>query len=556
MKQILSLVCTLALCAIVAVGCSDDDKKVEKTFTVTFDSQGGSKVDSQTVTEGEKVTEPAEPTKDGVIFAGWYTDTSYSHLWDFDKNTVTENITLYARWTARTFTVTFNTNGGDPVDDLEVADGGLLANLPIPTKANSAFDGWYTDQNLTTKFDSKTPITGNITLYAKWTTVTRETLEKLVQEAYYINSNNYTTASYDKVMKKTEEAQNILNKQGASSKEIIDAYQALSKAISELEALPVRPAVVLGIDPQPVDGVIYVNPKAYSDGEFHIYAYGKDADGEEATNGKVIFTHTGLDKWAMERSGTESGMDKIFISDNFLSFIINPDVTTDATITIKSADNTSLSQTITLKVFSSEDAKNQYLNIINSLPALSEITLDNFEEIEKKINEAETFYNSISPTDKETAEITKAQDKLEKYWYTLDDFWKINYSFTGNTCIVEGESFEYVANGTFPAGTLTSKWEENGIDDNGKLEYFQSRMTLKEDHTYQTHERTSNSPEGKNPTEWMIVSEGEYKNKGTQNNGGTLYMHETKYYEDMPESRSVIAPHSSKAKSKSIRKQR
>lgn len=554
MKQILSLVCTLALCAIVAVGCSDDDKKVEKTFTVTFDSQGGSKVDSQTVTEGEKVTEPAEPTKDGVIFAGWYTDTSYSHLWDFDKNTVTENITLYARWTARTFTVTFNTNGGDPVDNLEVADGGLLANLPIPTKANSAFDGWYTDQNLTTMFDPKTPITGNITLYAKWTTVTRETLEKLVQEANNINGNNYTTASYEKMREKAKAARNVLDKQDASSKEIIDAYQALSKAINELEALPVRPAVALYIDPQPVDGVIYVNPKAYSDGEFHIYAYGQDADGGEATNSKVIFTHTGLDKWAMERSGTESDMDKIFISDNFLSFIINPDVTTDATITIKSADNTSLSQTITLKVFSAEDAKGQYLNLINSLPALSEITFDNFEEIEKKVNEAETLYKSISPADKETEEITNAHDKLENYWSALDNFWKMNYSFTGNTCTIEGENYEYVANGTFPAGTFTSKWEEDGPDNNGQMEYIQSRMTLKEDHTYQIHARTSNNPEGKNPSEWSLISEGEYKNKGTQNNGGTIYIHAAKYYDDMPESRSMTTLHLAKAKSKGIRK--
>lgn len=554
MKQILSLVCTLALCAIVAVGCSDDDKKVEKTFTVVFDSQGGSKVDSQTVTEGEKVTEPAAPTKDGVIFAGWYTDTSYSHLWDFGKNTVTENITLYARWTARTFTVTFNTNGGDPVDNLEVADGGLLANLPIPTKANSAFDGWYTDQNLTTMFDPKTPITGNITLYAKWTTVTRETLENLVQETYNINGNNYTTASYEKMREKAKAARNVLDKQDASSKEIIDAYQALSKAISELEALPVRPAVALEIDPQPVDGVIYVNPKAYSDGEFHIYAYGKDADGEEATNGKVIFTHTGLDKWAMERSGIEEGRDKIYMDDNFLSFIINPDVTTDATITIKSADNTSLSQTITLKVFSAEDAKGQYLNLINSLPALSEITFDNFEEIEKKVNEAETLYKSISPADKETEEIINAHDKLESYWSALDNFWKMNYSFTGNTCTIEGENYEYVANGTFPAGTFTSKWEEDGPDNNGQMEYIQTRMTLKEDHTYQIHDRTSNNPEGKNPSEWSLISEGEYKNKGTQNNGGTIYIHAAKYYDDMPESRSMTTLHLTKAKSKGIRK--
>jgi uncharacterized repeat protein (TIGR02543 family) len=69
------------------------------SFTVTFDSNGGSAVSSQTVYDGNKATEPTEPTKEGYIFNGWWYDgTEAAGLWDFDENTVTENMTLYADW--------------------------------------------------------------------------------------------------------------------------------------------------------------------------------------------------------------------------------------------------------------------------------------------------------------------------------------------------------------------------------------------------------------------------------------------------------------------------
>lgn len=273
MKQFLSLLCTLAICAMVAVSCSDDEK-IAKTFTVTFDSQGGSSVASQTVTEGEKVSEPTAPTKEGFLFGGWYSDAAYSHPWKFSENVVTEDMTLYARWTSKTFTVTFNTNGGDPIDSREVAEGGLLAELPVPVKKGSAFEGWYTDQGLTTKFDISKPITGNITLYAKWTTVTREALAALIQQAHDVNDENYTEESYEKMYQKLIAAEKVLNNQDSTGEEIATAYKDLTKAISELEALPVRPTVALSIEPQPIEGVIYINPAVYTNDRFYIYVRG------------------------------------------------------------------------------------------------------------------------------------------------------------------------------------------------------------------------------------------------------------------------------------------
>ena len=66
---------------------------------MTFDSNGGSAVEAQTVPFGEKAAKPADPTRTGYSFAGWYTDESFSQAFDF--NTALESsITLYAKWTA------------------------------------------------------------------------------------------------------------------------------------------------------------------------------------------------------------------------------------------------------------------------------------------------------------------------------------------------------------------------------------------------------------------------------------------------------------------------
>ena len=66
---------------------------------VTFDSQGGSAVDAQTVDQGELVTKPTAPTKTGSTFAGWYKEPGCTNPWDFDSDTVTADVTLYAKWT-------------------------------------------------------------------------------------------------------------------------------------------------------------------------------------------------------------------------------------------------------------------------------------------------------------------------------------------------------------------------------------------------------------------------------------------------------------------------
>lgn len=70
-----------------------------KIYTVTFDSQGGSTVDAQTVTEGGMAVKPDDPTRNGYTFGGWYTEAECTTEYDFDTP-VTADIPLYAKWIA------------------------------------------------------------------------------------------------------------------------------------------------------------------------------------------------------------------------------------------------------------------------------------------------------------------------------------------------------------------------------------------------------------------------------------------------------------------------
>ena len=94
MKKNIILLATVAL-FVAFTGCDEDDK----TFTVFFDSNGGSDVAAQTISEGKKAAKPSpDPTKVDYGFEGWYKDNeSFEYKWDFNTSVV-ENLTLYAKW--------------------------------------------------------------------------------------------------------------------------------------------------------------------------------------------------------------------------------------------------------------------------------------------------------------------------------------------------------------------------------------------------------------------------------------------------------------------------
>lgn len=143
-------------------GCSK-----EATYTVTFDSNGGTTVSSQTVEKDGVVKEPSNPTKNGYSFGGWYIDLGRNEKYNFSEK-VTKDFTLTAKWDKtgdeKEFTVTF---GGDGVTSKtqKVIEGQKLEKPADPTRTGYKFLGWY---NGSAKYDFDSVVTGDVKLTAKW----------------------------------------------------------------------------------------------------------------------------------------------------------------------------------------------------------------------------------------------------------------------------------------------------------------------------------------------------------------------------------------------------
>ena len=103
MKKSVVAICVISI-FILCLLCACDPNPAKQTYTVTFDSQGGSAVESQTVVEGNLVKKPQSPTREGYIFNGWYTTSAATTdtQWRFDTDCVTKDLTLYAGWTDET----------------------------------------------------------------------------------------------------------------------------------------------------------------------------------------------------------------------------------------------------------------------------------------------------------------------------------------------------------------------------------------------------------------------------------------------------------------------
>ena len=138
-------------------------------YSVIFDSQGGSAVDEVAeVTFGDVISEPQAPIRNGFFFDGWYKQSGCVEQWDFYTNTVTSEMTLYAKWIAL-HVVSFNSRGGSVVVPIEIMDGEKLVEPTTPTRTGYTFDGWYKEMACKNRwnFNSETVIS-TIMLYAKW----------------------------------------------------------------------------------------------------------------------------------------------------------------------------------------------------------------------------------------------------------------------------------------------------------------------------------------------------------------------------------------------------
>ena len=140
------------------------------TYTVTFDD-GVNDPTTQIVTDGEKVAEPADPTRTGYTFVGWFADGADT-AYDFDA-AVTGNLTLTARWTANSYTVTFNANGGTvATESKDVTFDAAYGELPTPTRTGYDFTGWFDADGNEVTASTVFSTADDVTLTAQWTAKT------------------------------------------------------------------------------------------------------------------------------------------------------------------------------------------------------------------------------------------------------------------------------------------------------------------------------------------------------------------------------------------------
>ncbi|MDR0876279.1 MAG: InlB B-repeat-containing protein, partial [Clostridiales Family XIII bacterium] len=156
------------------------------SYTVTHNVNGGkalsSKAKTKTVKYDSAYGELAKTTRVGYTFKGWYTAKSGGiKITNTTKVQTANDHTLHAQWTAKTFTATFNANGGkvSPVGGgskaktakMKVTYAQKFGKLPAPTRAGYKFAGWYTAKSGGTKITktSTVKITKNTTYYARWT---------------------------------------------------------------------------------------------------------------------------------------------------------------------------------------------------------------------------------------------------------------------------------------------------------------------------------------------------------------------------------------------------
>ena len=116
------------------------------TYSITFNTNGGSSIDNQSVLRNARVVKPINPTKSGYIFAGWYTDSLLTTAYDFDSK-ITGNKTLYAKWTS-----TSGGNGGSIGSSTSTPEGVI----------DFSAQGFTNGEEIAQVIDSSRKVTANI----------------------------------------------------------------------------------------------------------------------------------------------------------------------------------------------------------------------------------------------------------------------------------------------------------------------------------------------------------------------------------------------------------
>ena len=133
------------------------------TFAVTFDTKGGNNVPVENVLYGQKATKPADPTRAGYTFGGWYTEETCTIPYEF-TTPVQNALTLYAKWTINQYTITFKPENGDEDTTITQNYDTPVTAPANPTRTGYTFAGW--DREIPATMPAE-----NMTVTARWTAV-------------------------------------------------------------------------------------------------------------------------------------------------------------------------------------------------------------------------------------------------------------------------------------------------------------------------------------------------------------------------------------------------
>ena len=176
-------------------------------YTVKFVSDYGSFKD-QTIEHGKPIdtAKLTIPKVDGYTFGGWYADKAHETKFDFTKP-IKRNTTVYAKWTAKDYEVSFITEHGDAPDSQNVPYNKTATNPGELTAEGYTFIGWYADEDHNTKFDFSTPIKGNTKVYAKWEKNAPNTYALNVSGAFvYVDGVDVTASTGDTTLQLEKDA--------------------------------------------------------------------------------------------------------------------------------------------------------------------------------------------------------------------------------------------------------------------------------------------------------------------------------------------------------------
>ena len=173
-------------------------KWTAKDYEVSFVTEHGKAPTSQNVPYNEPAKDPGELMAEGYTFIGWYAEDNTK--FDFTQP-IKHNTTVYAKWTAKDYEVSFITEHGKTPTSQNVKYNGTANDPGKLSEEGYTFIGWYADEAHKTKFDFSTPITGDTKVYAKWeknAPVLPDTYELNVSGAFvYVNGVDVTASAGD-----------------------------------------------------------------------------------------------------------------------------------------------------------------------------------------------------------------------------------------------------------------------------------------------------------------------------------------------------------------------